>query len=231
MSEHTVKAYDEELAFLSAETARMGRLAVAQVRDAVKAVVSGDTALGERVIDGDAELDLAEAGIEQAAVKLIALRQPVSVDLRDVISAMKIAGNLERCGDLGKNIAKRALVMSGAKLRSPATGSVERMGQLVVARLGQVMEASRDKNIELAAQVWRRDEEIDQQYDALFRELLTFMMGDPVTITASTHLLFIAKNIERIGDHATNVAEMVYYAATGKTLPDRERGPDIQLED
>ncbi len=223
MSEHTVKAYDEELAFLSAETARMGRLAVAQVRDAVKAVVSGDTALGERVIDGDAELDLAEAGIEQAAVKLIALRQPVSVDLRDVISAMKIAGNLERCGDLGKNIAKRALVMSGAKLRSPATGSVERMGQLVVARLGQVMEASRDKNIELAAQVWRRDEEIDQQYDALFRELLTFMMGDPVTITASTHLLFIAKNLERIGDHATNIAELVHYQITGDPIPGATR--------
>jgi phosphate transport system protein len=219
MSDHIAKAFDDDLLFLRNETSRMGDMAVSQLRDAVRSVVSSDPALAERVIEGDARLDSAEAEIEASAIRLIALRQPVSVDLRNIISAMKIAGNLERCGDLSKNIAKRALVMSGAKMRSPATGSVDRMGQLVAARLEQVVHASREQDIEAAAQVWRRDEEIDQQYDALFRELLTFMMGDPATITSSTHLLFIAKNLERIGDHATNIAELVHYQVTGDPMP------------
>jgi len=223
MSDHTVKAYDEELRALKIQTSRMGDLAVAQARDAVQAVVGHDAALAEKVIEGDAELDAGEADVEAGAVRLIALRQPVGGDLRDIISAMKIAGNLERCGDLAKNIAKRVVVMSAAKLRSPATGSVDRMGQLVVSRLAQVMQASLAQDIELAAQVWRRDEEVDQQYDALFRELLTFMMGDPATITSSAHLLFVAKNLERIGDHATNIAELVHYQVTGDPIPGAAR--------
>ena len=219
MSDHTLKAYDEDLLNLRTEVNRMGDLAVAQAKDAVAAVIARDAGPAEKVINGDVELDLAEARIEEAAVRLIALRQPVGVDLRNIISAMKIAGNLERVGDLAKNIAKRALIMSDAKLRSPATGSVERMGQLVTARLRQVMDAARADDTELAVSVWRKDEEIDQQYDALFRELLTFMMGDPATITSSAHLLFVAKNLERIGDHATNIAELVHYEVTGDPIP------------
>jgi len=223
MSDHTAKAFDDDLLFLRNETERMGELAALQLRHAMRAVVSSDPILAEKVIEKDPQLDQAEAQIEAAAIRLIALRQPVSVDLRDVISAMKIAGNLERCGDLAKNIAKRALVISGAKLRSPATGSVDRMGQLVLTRLEQVVHAARDQDIDAAGQVWQRDEEIDQQYDALFRELLTFMMGDPATITSSTHLLFIAKNLERIGDHATNIAELVHFQVTGDAMPAAER--------
>ena len=223
MPDHTVKAFDEDLAYLRDETLCMGEMAVSQAGAAVAAVISPDAAPAEQVINGDMQLDQAEARIEEAAVRLIALRQPVGGDLRDIISALKVAGNLERCGDLAKNIAKRALVMSDAKLRSPAKGSVDRMGQLVVSRLRQVMEASRDHDIDKAEQVWRRDEEVDQQYDALFRELLTFMMGDPATITASAHLLFVAKNLERIGDHATNIAELVHYQVTGDPMPGTTR--------
>ena len=144
MSDHTLKAFDEDLLNLCAEVTSMGDLAAAQVGDAVSAVVGRDAGRAEKVINGDLEVDLAEARIQQAAVRLIALRQPVSDDLRKIISAMKIAGNLERCGDLAKNIAKRALVMSGAELRTPATGSVERMGQLVTTRQREVMDAARD---------------------------------------------------------------------------------------
>jgi phosphate transport system protein len=223
MSDHTVTAYDDDLRTLKSQVLRMGELAVSQTQDALAAVVAPDAGPAARVIAGDAQLDIAETDIENGVIRLIALRQPVGVDLRNVISALKIAGNLERCGDLAKSIAKRALVMSESKLKSPATGSVERMGRLVATRLSQVMDAARDDNLDLAAQVWSRDDEVDQQYDALFRELLTFMMGDPATITASTHLLFVAKNLERIGDHATNIAELVHYQVTGDPAPGAKR--------
>ena len=221
--QHTVTGFDADLNALSALTLKMGTLALEECRDSVTALVGRDTVLAQDVVARDPILDAMQIDIEERALRLVALRQPVAIDLRRAMAAMKMASNLERCGDLAKNIAKRALVMSDAKLRSPAKGSVDRMGQLVVSRLRQVMEASRDHDIDKAEQVWRRDEEVDQQYDALFRELLTFMMGDPATITASAHLLFVAKNLERIGDHATNIAELVHYQVTGDPMPGTTR--------
>ena len=217
--EHTVKAYGDELNNLTAEVVRLGGLAEAQVADSIVAFARRDLSVAQTVIERDEKLDTLEAEIEKKSIRLIALRQPVAQDLRRAVSAMKFAMQLERCGDLAKNIAKRALIMSDAKLRSPASGSVERMGQLVTVRLRQVVDAARDEDIALASLVWRKDEEVDQQYDALFRELLTYMMGDAATITSSTHLLFMAKNLERIGDHATNIAELVHYQVTGDPIP------------
>jgi phosphate transport system protein len=219
MAEHTVKAYEEELTALEASVLAMGELALAQVSDAVTAIASNDLVLAQAIVERDARLDLMEAQTEQLAVRLIALRQPMAVDLRHTLAAMKIAGNLERCGDLAKNIAKRAMAMGDREAHDPTHGSLMRMGELVAARLGQVIAAHRSQDIEAAATVWRRDAEIDQQYDSLFRELLTYMMADPRMIARCAHLLFVAKNLERIGDHATNIAELVHYQVTGDPMP------------
>ena len=201
MNEHTVKSYDEELNHLASEVARMGGLAEAGVSDAL------------------------DAEIERKAIRMIALRQPVAQDLRRTVGAMKIASNLERCGDLAKNIAKRGVVLAESEPITPLTRSIERMGRLVAGRLKDVLDAYTGGDVERANMVWSRDDEVDEHYNSLFRELLTYMMGDPRTITACAHLLFIAKNLERIGDHATNIAEIVYYEITGTELPaDRPKG-------
>jgi phosphate transport system protein len=217
--EHTVKAYSEELNHLTAEVTRLGGLAEAQLSDSIEAVARRDLPIAHQVIDRDDKLDLLQADIERKAIRLIALRQPVAQDLRHTVAAMKISMQLERCGDLAKNIAKRCLVLAGAEPLPPLTRSIERMGVLVTSRLKEVLDAYSAGDIERAAGVWSRDDEIDEHYDSLFRELLTYMMGDPRTINSCTHLLFIAKNLERIGDHATNIAETVYYAVRGETLP------------
>ena len=218
--EHTVRAYDAELDAITAELARMGGLAEAEVADAIRAIAKRDIPLAEAVIRRDARLDALETEIEQKAIRLIALRQPVAQDLRHTVAAMKISMQLERCGDLAKNIAKRCLVLAGSEPLPPLTRSIERMGLLVTSRLKEVLDAYSKGDIERAAAVWSRDDEIDEHYDSLFRELLTYMMGDPRTINSCAHLLFIAKNLERIGDHATNIAELVYYAVKGEPLTD-----------
>lgn len=215
MADHTVKAYEEELTALEQTIGEMGALVLEQVSAAVEAISGHDLALARRTVDGDARLDLLEARTEQQAVRLLALRQPMARDLRDILAAMKIAGNLERCGDLAKNIAKRAFAVGEDGLPAFANGSVLRMGQLVLTRLAEVIAAQRDRDVDAAIAVWRRDAEIDQLYESLFRELLTYMMGDPRTIAAGAHLLFVAKNLERIGDHATNIAESIHYQITG----------------
>jgi phosphate transport system protein len=216
--EHTVRAYDEELDAITAQLARMGGLAEAEVGDSIRAIVRRDTTLAEAVIAGDVKLDTTELEIERRAIRLIALRQPVADDLRRIVAAMKIATNLERCGDLAKNIAKRALVIAESDPVTPLTGSIERMGELVTGRLKEVLDASVSRDVERAVAVWSQDHEVDEHYDAIFRELLTYMMGDPRTITACAHLLFVAKNLERIGDHATNIAEILHYEITGVEL-------------
>ena len=216
--EHTVRAYDEELDAITAELARMGGLAEAEVADAIKAIANRDMALAASVIARDEKLDGLEMDIERKAVRLIALRQPVADDLRRTVAAMKISMNLERCGDLAKNIAKRALVIAESAPVTPLTSSIERMGELVATRLKDVLDALTSREVEQAVAVWNQDHEVDEHYDAIFRELLTYMMGDPRTITSCAHLLFVAKNLERIGDHATNIAEILHYEITGVEL-------------
>jgi phosphate transport system protein len=219
MSEHIVKAYGEELNQLAAEVARMGWLVEASVSDAIDTISKRDLHLAQTVIERDLKLDALNLEIERKTIRMIALRQPVAADLRQTVAAMKIASNLERCGDLAKNIAKRGVVLGETEPITPLTRSIERMGKLVLGRLKDVLDAYSASEVERALGVWSRDDEVDEHYDSLFRELLTYMMGDPRTIAACAHLLFIAKNLERIGDHATNVAEIVHYEITGEDLP------------
>lgn len=218
MTEHTVRSYEEELNALSAECARMGGLTEAQVADAITAVVKRNQELAGNVVARDDRLDVAERDIERRALRLIALRQPMADDLRRTVAAMKVANNLERCGDLAKNIAKRTLVIVESDPMTPLTRSIDRMGKLVVQRLTAVLDAYARQDLERAVAVWSQDEDVDEHYNSLFRELLTYMMGDPRTITACAHMLFVAKNLERIGDHATNIAEIVYYQITGEDM-------------
>jgi len=226
MQQHIVTSYEEELNHLTAEVARMGGLAEAQVSDCIQAFARRDVTLAAQVAERDKRLDGLELEIERAAIRLIALRQPMAVDLRRTVAAMKIATNLERCGDLAKNIAKRSLVLAESDPAGPVTRSIERMGKLVAARLKDVLDAYTGGDLEAATTVWSRDDEVDEHYEALFRELLTYMMGDPRTITPGAHLLFVAKNLERIGDHATNIAEIVHYEITGDELT--EQRPKIE---
>jgi phosphate transport system protein len=211
MNEHIVKSYEDELNSLAAECARMGGLCEVQVADAVSAVVKRNQELAASVVGRDDKLDEAERDIERKTIRLIALRQPVADDLRRAVAAMKVANNLERCGDLAKNIAKRTLVIIESDPLTPLTRSIERMGRLVLGRLSSVLDAYSRSDLERALAVWSQDD-----YNALFRELVTYMMGDPRTITACAHMLFVAKNLERIGDHATNIAEIVRYEITGE---------------
>ena len=230
--EHTLRAYDEDLDAITAELARMGGLAEAEVADSIRAIARRDVALARTVISRDAGLDALEMDIERKAIRLIALRQPVADDLRRTVAAMKISMNLERIGDLAKNIAKRAIVIAEAEPVSRLTGSIERMGELVTTRLQDVLDALTSRAVEQAVTVWRLDHEIDEHYDTIFRELLTYMMGDPRTITACAHLLFVAKNLERIGDHATNIAEILHYEITGVELTDeRPKSDALQRHD
>ena len=216
MNEHIVRSYEDELNSLTAEVARMGGLTESLITDAVTAVAKRNQELAAQVVMRDEKLDQAERDIERMTIRLIARRQPVADDLRRAVAAMKVAGNLERCGDLAKNIAKRTLVMVETEPLTPLTRAVERMGKLVLGRLSVVLDAYTRADLERALAVWSQDDEVDEHYNALFRELLTYMMGDPRTITASVHMLFVAKNLERIGDHATNIAEIIRYQITGE---------------
>lgn len=218
MNTHTVKAYGDELNQLTAEVARMGGLAEAQVADAVESVARRDVALARAVVERDVKLDAMHRDIEKKAIRLIALRQPVASDLRKALSAMKLAVDLERTGDLAKNIGKRALILADAEPLQPLTRSIERMGRLVSTRLRDVLDAYTAAEVDRALAVWGTDDEVDEHYNALFRELLTYMMGDPRMISSCTHLLFMAKNLERIGDHATNIAETIHYEITGDDM-------------
>ena len=217
MSEHIVKAFTEQLESLANSVAQMGGLAEAQLANAIEAIAKRDGKLAEAAIGSDERVDRIQQTIEEQALKLLALRQPMAVDLRDTLAAIKIANELERIGDLAKNIGKRALVLN----REPPirlTQSLARMGRQSLAQLKMVLDAYSDRDAEAARNVWRHDEEIDELYNSLFRELLTYMMEDPRTIGLCTHLLFIAKNIERAGDHATNIAETVYHMVTGSFM-------------
>lgn len=220
--EHTLKAVDSELGALAHDVAAMGDLAVAQVRASIDVFVAHDLRAAEMVVRGDDALDLQDAELEKRAVKFIALRQPFADDLRRTIAAMKIASQLERAGDLAKNIAKRVGRMGGA---APAdqVGPLAELGRLAVERLAAVVEAYRADDPQAAHAVWANDTEIDERHDEALRQIVSRMTAAPETVADGTHLLFIAKNLERIGDHATNIAELVHYQITGADLADRPK--------
>ncbi|MEI7875243.1 MAG: phosphate signaling complex protein PhoU [Alphaproteobacteria bacterium] len=215
MAEHTLKRFDEELERLSSTISEMGGLAESQLAQALVALRERDTESAERVIAEDARVDALDIAVQEQTVKLLALRQPMAVDLRVILSSIKIAGALERIADYAKNTAKRSIVLAQGTSPVAAVNGIDRLGRLVRTALKDVLDAFAHGDVAKAHDVWERDEEIDQVYTGLFRELLTYMMEDPRTITACTHLLFMAKNIERAGDHVTNIAELVSFRATG----------------
>jgi phosphate transport system protein len=217
--DHIVRSYDEQLRRLRDMVARMGGLAERQVNDATVALTRRDATMAAEVIGRDAALDQLEREIEAFCIRILATRQPMASDLRFIVAAMKVAHNLERIGDYARNGAKRSIVIA----QQPAIGSLNgftRMARLVQENLKLAIDALVNDDAEAAQRVWAADEPVDDVYNGIFREMLTFMMEDPRNITAATHLLFIAKNLERIGDHATNIAETVHYAVRGDSLPE-----------
>ena len=218
MTEHTVRSFSADLEDLSGDLARMGGLAEDMLSDAIQAIATRDLALAETVVVRDPQIDNLQVEAEKKILRLLALRQPLARDLRQTISALKIAAELERIGDLAKNIAKRAKVLDTIGPIAALKG-VARMGKLVTAQLKRVLDAYTAQEAEAATQVWARDEEVDEHYQSLFREVVTYMIEDPRMISACAHLLFVAKNLERIGDHCTNIAEEVHFLVTGEQLP------------
>ena len=219
--DHTVKAFDEDITKLRGLIAEMGGLAEVAMAEAMEALVKGNLDLAKQVIERDKRIDSLEAEIDKLAVRIIALRAPMADDLREVIAALKIAGVVERIGDYSKNIAKSADKIEQRKRFEPLT-LVPAMADLARGMVHDVMTAYAARDPVLAKAVVERDELVDAFYESLFRNLTSHMMENPATISSAAQLLFVARNIERIGDHATNVAEMVYYAATGSYLTDKE---------
>jgi phosphate transport system protein len=228
--EHIVRSYEEELTHLNNKIARMGGLVEKLLGQSFDALERRDPELAIATINEDEEIDALEREIEEQAVIMIAKRQPLANDLRQIMAALRISIELERIGDLGKNLAKRAVAVVGEQQPKQLMLGLKHMGELALSQLKEVLDAFIDRDAERALKVWAKDEEIDAMYNSLFRELLTYMMEDPRNIGLCTHLLFGAKNIERIGDHATNIAETVYYLATGKTITDqRPKGDTTSL--
>jgi phosphate transport system protein len=218
-AEHIVKSFENELVRLGDLIARMGGLVESEVALAAAAVVDQDAAAATRAVEIDPQVDALEREVEQFAIRMLALRQPVASDLRRIVGALKITAGLERIGDYAVNAAKRSMVLSEFPLNFSLT-PLASMARMVQQNLKTVIDAASENDPEKAIEVWRSDRLIDDLYTAIFRELITYMMEDPRNITPCTHLLFIAKNLERIGDHATNIAETVHFAATGEVLPD-----------
>ena len=218
VSDHTTRVFDSDLIKLTQLVAQMGGFAQKQVTDAIDALSRRDTALARRVIEADERVDELQRQIEEKAVATIALRQPMAVDLRGLVAMLRIANDLERVGDLAKNIGKRVIAVSGDNSQRTLMRGLRHMASLVVAQLASVLDSFVDRNPDKALRVWEADKDVDALYVSLFRELLTYTMEDPGTISMCIHHLFCAKNIERIGDHATNIAESVYYLVTGEPL-------------
>jgi phosphate transport system protein len=227
MNEHIVKSFDQELERLDKNIAQMGGLVERLLAQGFDALEKRDPSLAEAAAASDRAIDLLERDIQELTILMIAKRQPLANDLRHIMTVLKIAGDLERIGDLAKNIAKRALAISGENHPKPLMTGLKHMVELAFSQLKDVLDAYAERDSEKAVAVWRHDERIDAMYNSLFRELLTYMMEDPRNIGLCTHLLFAAKNIERIGDHTTNIAENVHFLVHGKALADdRPKGDD-----
>ena len=225
MADHIVSAYDHELEALGRKIAEMGGVAEHMLSDAMDALTSLDSDLANRVVALDPRLDLLQREVEESAILTIARRQPMAVDLREIVAAIRVSGDLERVGDLAKNIAKRTMTIAGEPRVVRASVGLRHMNEVAALQLKDVLDAYAQRDPERAQSVWARDGELDSLEDSVFRDLLTFMMEDPRNISFCTHLLFCSKNIERVGDHATNIAETVVYLATGEALPvDRPKG-------
>ncbi len=225
MSEHIVKAFEEELKLLDSQIAKMGGLAEDMLGRAILALDRRDPNLAEIAIKDDKAIDELERQIEEQAISLIARRQPMALDLRQIVTAIRISSDLERIGDLSKNIAKRALAVAGEPHPKQVMLGLKHIGLTALEQLKHVLDAYSNRDADKAMKVWLRDERIDAMYNSLFRELLTYMMEDPRNIGLCTHLLFGAKNIERIGDHATNIAETIHYLVHGTAISeDRPKG-------
>lgn len=225
MTTHIVKAYDEELTRLHNTLVQMGGLAESQLDHAIKAIIRRDPALAATIIKEDVKVDRLDHEVDAMTTKLLALRQPMAEDLRTIIGAVKISVDLERIADYAANIAKRAITLTQSAPVKPVF-AIPRMARLVQNMIKDVLDALIARDVDKAMMVWNADEEVDEMYTSLFRELLTYMIEDPRSITSCTHLLFVAKNLERIGDHTTNVAETIYFMVSGKRLlEERPRGP------
>jgi phosphate transport system protein len=218
VSDHTTRVFDSDLIKLTQLVAQMGGFAQKQVTDAIDALSRRDTALARRVIEADERVDELQRQIEEKAVATIALRQPMAVDLRGLVAMLRIANDLERVGDLAKNIGKRVIAVSGDNSQRTLMRGLRHMASLVIAQLASVLDSFVDRNPGKALRVWEADKDVDALYVSLFRELLTYTMEDPGTISMCIHHLFCAKNIERIGDHATNIAEAVHYMVAGHAI-------------
>jgi phosphate transport system protein len=230
MSEHTTKAFDVDLQELARLVAEMGGLAEKSIADSVDALAKRDAKLAQQVIAADIAIDALQREIEEKAILMIARRQPMAVDLREVVSALRIANDLERVGDLAKNIGKRVTAISGDFHPQKLIRGVEHMAAMVLTQLKEVLDSYVGHDLDKALVVWKGDEEIDAMCTSLFRELLTYMMEDPRNITFCIHLMFCAKNIERMGDHATNIAETVYYMIEGRPIAEqRPKGDTTTL--
>ena len=224
-SVHIMSAYDEELKYLSKRIAAMGGHAERMVEQAVAALVNADPGLAQKVINDDAVLDEGQREIDDKAIIIIAKRQPMATDLREIVGAIRISADLERVGDLGKNVAKRVVAVTDGRQPTSLFRGLEALANLALTQLKEVLDVYASRSVDRIGFVRDRDDQIDAMYTSLFRELLTYMMEDPRNITPCTHLLFCAKNIERIGDHATNIAETIYYIVTGDQMPaERPKG-------
>lgn len=219
MAQHTVKAFDADITRLRGLIAEMGGLAEVALQDALEAMVHGNEKLGDKVVKSDKKIDALEAKVDKLAVRIIALRAPMADDLREVIAALKIAGVVERIGDYSKNIARRTGQVEDRKRFEPLT-LLPAMGELAGEMVHNVLTAYAARDPKLALEVIAADAKVDAFYNSIFRNLVSYMVENPATISSAAQLLFVARNIERIGDHATNVAEMVHYAATGEYPPD-----------
>jgi phosphate transport system protein len=233
MAEHIVSSYDNDLQGLRQRISEMGGIAEKMLVESITALVRHDQTLAQTVVASDKRLDILQREVEESAILTIARRQPLAVDLRETISAIRVSGDVERIGDLAKNIGKRALAIGEDFQPQKIVVGLQHMGDLVLGQLKDVLDAYAQQDTGKALDVWKRDGTIDALYTSLFRELLTYMMEDPRNISFCTHLLFCAKNIERIGDHTTNIAETVHYLVTGETLaidrPKNDRSIDATV--
>src|SRR6266508_6106132 len=227
MIDHTARAFDADLQEIARKIAEMGGLAEKQVTDAIEALMKRDVPLARRIVAADDQVDARQREIEEKAVVTIGRRQTMAVDLREIVGALRISNDLERIGDLAENIAKRVLILTGELPPNETLLQIERMVKLVLLQLRHVLHSYAQHDLAEALDVWRRDVEIDAMNNSLFRELLTYMMESPRNITFCTHLLFCAKNIERMGDHATNIAETIHYIVEGRPLSDERPKADI----